>query len=86
MSDNHYGYQKDKGLRPLDGRGPVELEEVAVSTRSTGTVSKSKNKLKCAVCNKTFKAAVVAFNHFKGAHPDKNTSKDAWREYMQTLS
>ena len=68
-----------KGLRVLDEEAG-EVEKIDVSTAAVETTP----SFSCGVeeCGKVYKAKHLIANHFRAKHPELDTEKDSWKEYV----
>ncbi len=69
-----------KGLRAIAGDEQPEKIDVPKSA----AVGVGATRIVCGVeeCGRLFKARVAFVNHFRAKHPEHNTEKDSWREFV----
>jgi hypothetical protein len=87
-----FGYKKGLGVRPLKeqpGQTTDHAQNIEVHLRSRAGEASTEAQFVCTVdgCGKKFKKLVpMAMNHFRAKHPEVDTSKDAYKQYVKPIS
>jgi len=87
----HYGFIKDASgtSRLIEMEDNEPAEDVTLIQPTTATLEgDGAPRYQCLVegCGKPFRSSGIAAIHFKNAHPDLATEKNAWRTHIKGAS
>lgn len=70
----------------VDSWEPKRFEKPESAADGSASLVPATTEVKCLICERTFKKAMIMARHFSLSHKDKYVDRDSWREYFETVA